>query len=144
MENLHEPSALLTSEGVNRLTAALADAWIKETCFPALRTRWSDANKSLGQCAVTALVVHDMYGGTFADDKSLNHVWNILPDGSQHDFCRMQFPSGEEPKMSITKTRDELLHHKKAEEVEMKERYQLWKKRVEERLYNPGSSPNNR
>ena len=142
MENLHEPSALLTSEGINRLTAVLADAWAKETCFPALRTRWSDANKSLGQCAATALAIHDMYGGAFADDKRLNHVWNILPDGSQHDFCRMQFQSGEEPKISAIKTREDLLHHQKAEEVEMKERYLLLKKRVEERLYHSGSSPN--
>lgn len=134
MENLHEPSVVLTNEAVNKLTTVFANAWVKETCFPALRTSWSDSNKSLGQCAATALVVHDMYGGTFADDKYLNHVWNILPDGSQHDFCRTQFQSGGEPKISTTKTREELLHHKKAGEVEMKERYLLLKKRVEEQL----------
>jgi hypothetical protein len=75
-----------------------------------------------------------MYGGIFADDRYLNHIWNILPDGSQHDFCRTQFQSGEEPKMSVTKTREELLFHRKAGEVKMEERYQLLKKRVEEGL----------
>lgn len=134
MENLHEPSTILTNEAVSRLTAAFDDAWVKETCFPTLRARWSDSNKALGQCAATALVVQDMYGGTFADDKQLNHVWNILPDGTQHDFCRMQFESGEEPKATTTKTREELLQHKKAEEVEMEKRYQLLKARVDANL----------
>ena len=134
MENLHEPSTILTSESIIKLMAVFADAWVKETCFPALRAQWSDSNKALGQCAATALVVHDMYGGTFADDKQLNHVWNILPDGSQHDFCRTQFKSGEEPKATTMKTRDDLLNHKKAEQVEMEKRYRLLKERVDERL----------
>jgi hypothetical protein len=36
--------------------------------------------------------------------------------------------------MSVTKTREELLFHRKAGEVKMEERYQLLKKRVEEGL----------
>lgn len=134
MQNLHEASEILTGEAITKLTAAFADAWVKETCFPALRTHWSDSNKAMGQCAATALVAQDMYGGTFADDKRLNHVWNILPDGSQHDFCRTQFGSGVEPEKTTTKTREDLLHHKKAEEVEMEKRYRLLKERVDERL----------
>jgi hypothetical protein len=132
MQNLHEPSKLLTHEAILKLTAAFTNAWIRETCFPTLRAKWSESNKAMGQCATTALVVHDMYGGTFADDRHQNHVWNILPDGSQHDFCRMQFESGVEPKATTTKTRDELLHHKKAEEVEMEKRYRLLKERVDD------------
>lgn len=135
MKNLHEPSTILNHDDVIKLTAAFADAWVRETCFPALRDEWSDSNKALGQCAATALVVQDKYGGTFADDKQLNHVWNILPDGTQHDFCRTQFGLGEEPKATTTKTRDDLMHHKKAEKAEMEKRYRLLKGRVESVLH---------
>jgi len=130
MEDLHEASDILTAERIAKLTAAFRASWSKETCYPSLREAWSEERKSLGQCAVTALIVQELYGGTFADDKNLNHIWNVLPDGSEHDFSRMQFISNTELKATMIRNREDLLLHPKAKEVEIIERHTLLRDRV--------------
>ena len=39
--------------------------WRIETCTPRLRGDWTDENKTLGQCSVTAFLVQDIFGGGF-------------------------------------------------------------------------------
>ena len=41
----------------------LSDIWCAETCAPRMRDRWSEDNKTLGQCSVTAFLAQDIFGG---------------------------------------------------------------------------------
>lgn len=132
-KNVHQPSSLISEAQVQKIARVLQSIWSRETCFPDQRGQWSEENLALGQCAATALIIHDLYGGVFANDTQNHHVWNILPDGSEHDFSRMQFSVGVHIQRSKMRQRDDLLHHPRAQQVEMKERYQLLKKSFEEK-----------
>jgi hypothetical protein len=89
----------LTLEG---LEAAIRASWSLETCDPTDLPRWSAANPSLGQCAVTALVVHDLLGGQLVEAEVQHrdgsrqgfHYWNRLA-GVDVDLTRAQFKDGE-------------------------------------------------
>lgn len=66
---IHTPQELYT---------ALWDIWSAETCAERLRPEWSKANRTLGQCSITAFLAQDIFGGL---------VRGIpLPDGSVHCF----------------------------------------------------------
>lgn len=85
------------------LEAAMRDAWSLETCDPTDAASWTPENPSLGQCAVTALVVHDLVGGRLLEAEVLNadgspqgfHYWNRLA-GLDIDLTRAQFTGGEQ------------------------------------------------
>ena len=57
-----------------------------ETCDPSDAALWTPANPSRGQCAVTALVVHDLLGGLLLEAEVHHadgspqgfHYWNRL------------------------------------------------------------------
>lgn len=56
----------------------LSGLWCAETCAPRLREGWSEANKTLGQCSITAFLVQDIFGGK---------VFGILrPGGNYHCY----------------------------------------------------------
>jgi hypothetical protein len=63
---------------------------------------WTPDNPSRGQCDVTSLVVHDIFGGeilaapVFRDGVQIEwHMWNRLPGGVEVDLTRDQFSNGE-------------------------------------------------
>ena len=57
---------------------ALTRVWSRETCTPRMRERWSAQNPTVGQCAVTAFLAQDIFGGK---------VYGIpLKDGGFHCF----------------------------------------------------------
>jgi hypothetical protein len=134
MENSHELSSLISIEEIARLTEALDISWSRDTCYTPQQENWSEANKALGQCAVTVLVVHDRYGGTFAYDQSNDHYWNIFPDGSHHDFSRKQFPEGTVFSVTTTKQREDLLTTPGAIKAKTRERYLLLRDQVKKSL----------
>ena len=52
--------------------------WCRYTCAPRYREEWSESNKTLGQCSITAFLVQDIYGGK---------VYGVrLPDGAYHCY----------------------------------------------------------
>ena len=56
----------------------LSKLWCADTCAPRMRERWSQDNKTLGQCSITAFLMQDIYGGK---------VYGILrPNGNYHCF----------------------------------------------------------
>ncbi len=70
----------------------LKKAWSKDTCSPELKYKWSHINCCAGQCAVTALIVNDVFGGDIKkcyvhDDL---HYFNIV-GGRIVDLTRPQF-----------------------------------------------------
>lgn len=56
----------------------LSQLWCAETCAPRMRERWSEENRTLGQCSITAFLVQDLFGGK---------VYGVpLGDGNYHCF----------------------------------------------------------
>ena len=45
------------------LETALEKSWCRETCYPKTADLWTPENISLGQCAITSLIVQDNFGG---------------------------------------------------------------------------------
>ena len=59
----------------------LSTLWSADTCAPRMRERWSKANKTLGQCSITAFLVQDIFGG---------EVYGVpLSDGAFHCFNKV-------------------------------------------------------
>jgi histone deacetylase complex regulatory component SIN3 len=112
---------------VDKLKNILIDAWSKETCSPGLRNEWSKENPSLGQCAVTALIVNDFFGGEIMRcmASSGSHYYNMI-DNELVDLTKEQF-LGEEPLYDDGKerTREYLLGNE-----DTKKRYLLLKKNL--------------
>lgn len=108
---------------------AIKNAWCRETS--ADPEGWNPQLPALGQCAVTALVVQDGFGGDLLRSKILgiSHYWNRLPWESGYgeiDLTRSQFPHGtpldEEP---IERDREYVLSF-----PETKARYELLRERM--------------
>jgi hypothetical protein len=76
---------------VRDLRTILERAWSAETSADA--EGWSPKNPAWGQCAVTALLVQELYGGSLLRTKvgNISHYWNLLPSGEEVDLTRDQF-----------------------------------------------------
>jgi hypothetical protein len=84
---------------INELAHQLGQSWTRETSADPVH--WSDANPAYGQCAVSALVVQDHFGGELLRAKvnGVSHYWNRLPNGTEVDLTRKQFgPSVQVPR----------------------------------------------
>ena len=70
---------------------AVRAAWSAETSSDP--DNWTPQNPALGQCAVTALVVQDRYGGELLRvlNEGVSHYFNRLDDGTEVDLTRDQF-----------------------------------------------------
>jgi len=84
------------------LKKALKNSWSRETSSDP--NNWTSENPAWGQCAVTALIIQDYFGGDLlraAIEGIGSHYWNQLPDGSEIDLTKIQFltaitiPAGE-------------------------------------------------
>ena len=57
-------------KGINKpedLYDALSNIWCEYSCAPRLRKDWSENNKTLGQCSITAFLAQDIFGGKFTE-----------------------------------------------------------------------------
>ncbi len=78
---------------LENLRSLLEKSWCKETALGF----WSTDNPSLNQCAVTALIVQDYFGGELLRCKTKHgnsHYWNRLSDGTEEDLTESQFEAG--------------------------------------------------
>ena len=111
---------------LNILNELLNMSWCLETCSPGLQDKWNSDNPSLGQCAITALVVNDFFGGEIMRcmASSGSHYYNLI-DGKIVDLTVNQF-LGEIPmyEEGSSRTREYLLGNDDT------------KKRYEKLLYN--------
>jgi hypothetical protein len=96
---------------ISDLEAAIAANWMRETS--ADPGSWTVENAAWGQCAVTALVVQDYFGGTLLRGKvgPVSHYWNVLPSGEEIDLTRDQFPDGVAIEGVESRTREYVLSH---------------------------------
>jgi hypothetical protein len=94
---------LVAPPTLTALERALRTAWSLWTADPADHHDRSGVDPASGQCASTALIVHDTFGGTLlmahlrrADGSPAGfHYFNRLPDGTEIDLTREQFHDGE-------------------------------------------------
>ncbi len=49
---------------LNDLYNVLRESWSKETAYPSCQKDWNKEDPSYGQCAITAMLVNDMFGGS--------------------------------------------------------------------------------
>jgi hypothetical protein len=82
---------------IDNFKALLRKAWCEATAW---RQRWDPANPALNQCAVTVLLVRELFGGRILrgvaelpNGEFASHYWNQL-GGVEYDFTREQFPEG--------------------------------------------------
>ncbi|MFS0696720.1 hypothetical protein [Streptomyces nitrosporeus] len=86
------------------LDKALRAGWAADTCSPSdlSGVAWRADNPAWGHCDITALIVHDIFGGDLVvgevhldGDQHGFHWWNRLPSGVELDLTREQFQRGE-------------------------------------------------
>lgn len=75
------------------LYLACLKAWSMETCSAAFRGDWSPDNPSVGQCTITAHIVHELFGGEVLGLPLIGgglHSFNLI-DGHIVDLASEQF-----------------------------------------------------
>ena len=114
-------------ETIHDLYDALLHSWTRETCTSRLRHKWNEQDYTCGQCAITAFIVQDIFGGDIYEVPLENggvHCFNIV-DGKAVDLASEQF--GDKAKdldyAHATKQNREL----RMQEPEKKDRYELLK-----------------
>ena len=115
----------------------LSDIWCADTCAPRMRQSWSEANKTLGQCSITAFLAQDIFGGRvygILRPGGNYHCYNVItrPDGSScvFDLTSEQF-SDEKLCYEGNPEQSREVHFAKAEK---KARYEYLKAQLEKRL----------
>ncbi len=99
---------------VDRLEKILQKSWIKETSSDP--EKWNKNNPSFGQCAVTALIVNDYFGGKLVwapvkvGSKEISYYFNKIDDKKvgltkEIDLTKSQFPEGTIIPEGIDKTK---------------------------------------
>lgn len=74
---------------------ALTHLWNADTCAPRMRENWSDDNKTLGQCSITAFLAQDIFGGDVYGVPLAGgnfHCYNVV-EGCVYDLTSEQFGS---------------------------------------------------
>lgn len=84
--SISQPNAIRIKE----LASAIRPARSAETSAD---EAWTLERPSLGQCAVTSLIVQDSLRGELLRSSvgGISHYWNRLPDGTEVDLTRDQF-----------------------------------------------------
>lgn len=117
--------------GIEQLKQILLKSWDKDTCNPYQKEEWNKDNPSLGQCAITSLIVNDIFGGKIMRcmSPSGSHYYNIVND-ERIDLTVDQF-LGEFPQYenSEERTREYLLSNE-----DTKKRYSLLKGKVDQKI----------
>lgn len=110
----------------------LSGIWCAKTCAPRMRSEWSEENKTLGQCSVTAFALQDIFGGKVygvpLDDGNF-HCFNII-DGIVFDLTSEQFG---DTALNYENCPEQFRNVHFAKE-EKKKRYEYLKKALEERV----------
>ncbi|MFJ2112027.1 MULTISPECIES: hypothetical protein [unclassified Streptomyces] len=137
----------MTPWSLTVIEQALRASWAADTCSPddTARAPWTPDNPARGQCDITALVVHDVFGGDLVvaevhlgKEQHGYHWWNRLASGVETDLTRDQFRAGQ------TLTEGRTVRRPPGRLPHRWEEYELLRGRVEERLGAvpaPGSVP---
>lgn len=116
------------------LKEALEKSWSKETSSDP--KNWTPDNPAWGQCAVTALIIQDYFGGDLlraAIEGIGSHYWNQLPNDSEIDLTKIQFLTAVVIPPGETRAREYVLSYPATVK-----RYEILKQRVEKYLKEEG------
>ena len=111
----------------------LSGIWCSRTCAPRMRDRWSEDNKTLGQCSITAFLAQDIFGGKvygIPRDGGNFHCYNVIGD-CVFDLTSEQF--GDE-KLCYKNNPEQFREVHFAKE-EKKERYEYLCKELEKYIW---------
>lgn len=109
--------------------------WCRKTCAPRMQDEWSEDNKTLGQCSITAFLVQDIYGGKvygILRPGGNYHCYNDV-DGHVFDLTSEQF--GEEAALLVYEGNPEQLREVHFAKEEKKLRYEYLRVQVREALH---------
>lgn len=84
---------MIKESGLKEIRKILEKGWDKNTT--ANKVGYNRKPKSWGQCYVTAMVIHDIFGGDIIKSRNINHYWNRLPSGEEIDLTSDQFKKGD-------------------------------------------------
>lgn len=121
---------------LDKLETILNSLYSKETCYPECRNQWNDDNKTLGHCAIVALIINDYFGGYICKIKVDYHYFNLI-DGEIVDLTSGQFKNNNISYSDyIIKTREDVLMNE-----DTKKRYEILKLKVklsliDEKIHN--------
>jgi hypothetical protein len=120
--------------GLNHAGDIIAGCWKRSTSYDP--EGWTAVNRAWGQCAVTALVVQDLFGGVVLRGlvNGIEHYWNRLPNELEVDLTRGQFSEIHEESAVIQVSRESIL----ASDWTTR-RYQELRRRVMKKVVVPGS-----
>lgn len=83
-----------TINSIDCLFEILLDVWCRDTAYPSCQNNYDQENDpTYGQCAITAILVHDMFGGTIHRIRGSNggtHYFNKI-NGHYIDLTNDQF-----------------------------------------------------
>lgn len=115
----------IVPDAVQPLAAGLQRAW---TLDSSTATEWDATRPETGQCAVTALIVQDHFGGELlrAVVNGESHYWNRLPDGTEADLTRRQFDRYPDIRDTIVRDREYVLSN-----PDTVERYETLRRNME-------------
>ena len=101
---------------------ALWHVWSAETCAPRMRGDWSEDNRTLGQCSVTAFLAQDLFGGKVygipLEDGGF-HCYNVA-EGCTFDLTSEQF----EGRKLVYEKNPEQLRYEHFRKEEKRQRYE--------------------
>lgn len=118
------------------LYQVLRECWCKETAYPSCQADWVPGDPSYGQCAVTAMLVHDLFGGTIHRirvDGGGTHYFNKI-DGHYIDLTREQFDLYDIP--VEYEPNEEMAREYCGKNPDTKRRYELLARRIMEYTQN--------
>lgn len=106
---------------IETLKQILLKCWSQKTCYPSMQKAWNQANPSIGQCAITSLLVQKYFGGQIKKCTigSISHYYNEI-SGTVIDLTKEQFNKSIEYKEPLIKTKDDILSN-----PDTKNRYEL-------------------
>lgn len=77
----------------HKFRKAIAQSWCQDTAYHKDAPNWTPNNPALGQCAVTALLFNEFFGGAIysgVSDGGIMHFWN-KKYGFKIDLTKQQF-----------------------------------------------------
>lgn len=86
-------------------------SWAQDTAYHKDAPNWTPENPALGQCAITALLFNEYFGGQIfsgISEDGIVHYWNKIC-GIKFDLTKQQFLTKKLFKKVKRWTRDELL-----------------------------------
>ena len=116
------------------LHQVLRECWCKETAYPSCQADWVADDPSYGQCAITAMLVYDMFGGSIHRIRVAGggtHYFNKI-DGEYIDLTAEQFDLYNIPLYHVPNEERDRKYCGKNEDTQR--RFELLIKRIKDKL----------